>query len=268
MNTSGKVVVVTGAGSGIGREVVLQLLAKGARVAAVDLRPEGLAETAERAAAGDRLSTHPVDISDRAAVQALPEQVVAAHGQVDGVVNMAGIIQPFISFVELPYEQIERVVDVNLWGTIYIDKAFLPVLIARPEASLVNVASMGALAPVPGQSLYGATKAAVTLLTQGIYAETRGTGVAVTLVIPGAVATGIADNSGAQRPGTPASDSDEAASRTTSADDAAAQVIAGIESGAFRVIIGKDARLIDKIARLSPKRATDLIAKKMASLIS
>ena len=268
MQITDHVFVVTGGGNGIGREVVLALLSRGGRVAAVDRSRKGLDETSALAttASPDRLSTHVVDLTDRAAVEALPEAVREAHGRVDGLVNVAGIIQPFVKFADLEYPQMEKVLAVNLWGVIHTCKAFLPELLARPAACIVNVSSMGALAPVPGQTMYGASKAAVKLFTEGLYAELRETSVAVTVVFPGAVNTGIAQNSGVAVPGMDAAPADLAASMT-SAPDAARQIVQGIEKGSYRVVIGKDARGLDRLSRLSPQRATDLIAKKMASLL-
>ena len=121
MKITDNVFVVTGGGNGIGREVALALLARGGHVAAVDLSREGLDETAELAttASTDRLSTHVVDITDRAAVEALPDAVREAHGRIDGLVNVAGIIQPFVKFADLGYPQMEKVLAVNLWGVIH-----------------------------------------------------------------------------------------------------------------------------------------------------
>ena len=113
-----------------------------------------------RAGAGDRVSVHAVDVADRPAVEALPAAVVDAHGQVDGLINCAGIIQPFVPLLDLDYANIERVMAVNFWGPVHTTKAFLPHLVARPRAHLVNVSSMGAFLPVPGQTAYGASKAA------------------------------------------------------------------------------------------------------------
>lgn len=262
------VFVVAGGGNGIGREVVLALLARGGRVAAVDLSRAGLDGTAELAttASTDRLSTHVADLTDRDAVEALPEAVREAHGRVDGLVNVAGVIQPFVPFADLEYRQMEKVFAVNLWGVIHTCKAFLPHLLARRVACIVNVSSMGALAPVPGQTMYGASKAAVKLFTEGLYSELRSTSVAVTVVFPGGVDTGIAANSGVAIPGPDAEPSDLAASMT-SAPEAARQIVQGIENGSYRVVIGKDARGLDRLSRISPQRATDLNAKKMASLL-
>ncbi len=191
MKVAGKVVVVVGGGNGIGRQVVLELVRRGARVAAVDLRKDSLDDTVAEASAGDRLATFPLDITEREAVEALPEQVVAAFGQVDGLVNVAGIIQPFVRLNDLEHEAIERVVDVNLYGTIHTVKAFLPHLLERPVAHIANVSSMGGFLPVPGQTIYGASKAAVKLMTEGLYAELRDTPVGVTAIFPGAVRTDI-----------------------------------------------------------------------------
>lgn len=270
MQIQDHVLVVTGGGNGIGRAVVLALLAEGARVAAVDLRPDALAGTAELALAvapRERLSTHVVDVGDRDAVAALPDAVVAAHGQVDGVVNVAGIIQRFAKVVDLTHAEIERVMTVNFWGVVNVSTAFLPHLLARPAASLVNVSSMGGLAPVPGQSAYGASKAAVKLFTEGLYAELRGTSVAVTVVFPGGVGTDIATNSGASIPGQEERAAEMAGSLTTPAA-AAAQIVDAVRTGPFRVTIGKDARALDRLSRLAPRRATELIAARMASLLS
>jgi len=265
VHTSGKVFVVTGGGNGIGREVVLALLSRGARVAAIDVRAEALAETARLAGSrSDRLSSHVVDITDRAAVEALPEAVLAAHGQVDGVVNVAGIIQRFVRFADLPYEDIEKVFAVNFWGVVHVVKAFLPHLTSRPEACVVNVSSMGGFVPVPGQTAYGASKAAVKLLTEGLYAELRGSPVAVTVIFPGGVATGIAEHSGVAVPSRQGGTGRQ--SLTTPAD-AARRIVDGIERGSYRVVIGRDARLLDRLARLVPRRATDTVARRMATLL-
>lgn len=268
MKSAGRTFVVTGGGDGIGRQVVLELLRRGARVAAVDLRADALEATAALAAAGDRLATFVVDISDRAAVEALPERVAAVLGPVDGVLNVAGIIQPFVKVDALEYDAIRRVLDVNLWGTIHVAKAFLPVLKTRPEAHLVNVSSMGGFLPVPGQAVYGASKAAVKLLTEAMYAETLGTPVHVSVVFPGAVGTAITENSGVAAPGSAAEQQEAGRSfPTTSAEDAARIIVDGMERDRFRILVGKDARLMDRLSRLAPRRATHLIQKQMRSLL-
>ena len=269
MDVRNKVFVVTGAGAGIAREVTLQLLAKGARVAGVDLNATGLEETAKLANAGDRFTQHALNITDREATEALPAEVQAAHGQVDGLLNIAGVIQQFVKVIDLPFSEIEKVMNVNFWGVINLVKAFLPVLVERPEASLVNVSSMGAYAPVPGQAVYGASKAAVRLLTEALYAELMGTNVHVTSIFPGAIGTNIAQNSGVSLGGgkTAEEAAAESTRKMTSPAEAGRVIIEAMEKQKFRATIGSDAALMDKLARLSPKKATETIAKQMGDLL-
>lgn len=264
MKVHGTTWVVTGGGSGIGRELVLLLLARGARVAAVDVRAANLEQTAERAGASDRLSLHQLDISDRVATQALVGDVVAAHGAVDGLINNAGIIQPFVPVNDLDYDVIDRVLNVNLMGTIYMVKSFLPTLLDRPEAHIANVSSMGGFFPFPGQTIYGASKAAVKLLTEGLYAELLDTQVHVSVIMPGAVATDITENSGVTMTADPSS------SRIpqTAPDKAARIIIDGIEANRLHIFVGKDARIMDVAIKLAPKQATKLVQRQMKGLLA
>lgn len=265
MDITGKVFVVTGAGNGIAREVTLQLLAEGASVAGVDLNEAALHATAQLASAGDRFSLHTVNITDREQVAALPAAVIAAHGAVDGLVNVAGVIQKFVKIIDLPVEEIEKVMNVNFWGTINTVKAFLPALVERPQACIVNVSSMGAYAPVPGQAVYGASKAAVRLLTEALYAELLDTNVAVTSIFPGAIATDIAANSGVSMGG--GASAENSSFKMTSPRDAGAAIVKAIRKGSFRATIGSDAAAMDKLARLNPQFAARTIAKQMGSLL-
>lgn len=264
MHVQDKVVVVTGGGSGVGRALVVELLARGARVAALDISAKGLQETV--AQAGDRaasLATFEVNITDRAQVEASTQQILSRFGAADGLINCAGIIQPFVPLAQLDYPTIDRVFDVNFRGTLYMTKVWLPLLLARPEGHVVNVSSMGGFMPVPGQTIYGASKAAVKLLTEGLHSELAGTTVRVTIVFPGAVATNIMHNSGlAERAG-----SEAERRRITQPDDAARQIINGMERDAFRVLVGSDAKIIDLLYRLNPARATKFIGQKLKSLI-
>lgn len=264
MKVQGKVIVVTGGGNGIGRELVLTLLSRGAEVAAVDIHQAALEETLSLA--GDRkarVSLHVVDVADREKVEALPAQVIARHGVVDGLINNAGIIQPFVRLNELDYESIARVLGVNFYGTLYMTKAFLPHLLGRPEAHIVNVSSMGGFLPVPGQTLYGASKAAVKLLTEGLCTELMGTGVRVTIVFPGAIGTNIAANSGV----TISVGEQQASFKTLSPQKAARLIVDGMERNRYRVLVGSDARMMDFLYRLSPERAARLIFRQMKALL-
>ena len=262
MQIATKTIVVTGAGSGIGRELTLQLLRRGANVAGVDIKPESLAETQHLTGVGeDRFNGFSLDVTNKEQVDSLPEQVMQHFGSVDGLINNAGIIQPFKPVQELSIEEINRVMTVNFFGTVYLTKAFLPLFLQRPEAHIVNVASMGGFIPFPGQTLYGAAKAAVKLFTEGLYSELLDTNVRVTVVFPGAIATNITENSGL---GKPKAGSD-AAGKTLSASKAAEQIIAGIEANKFRVVVGKDAKFLDLLYRFNPRYATHFIQKKMKS---
>lgn len=265
MKVSGKVMVVTGAGSGMGRTVTLELLRRGAAVAAVDLRADGLEELVGTADAGSRLVTFTLDVTDRDAVAALPERVIEALGVIDGIVNNAGIIQPFQRVLDLDDDVIDRVLEVNLRSQITMVRAFLPHLLDRSEAHISNVASMGAFLPVPGQSIYGASKAGVLLLTQGLYAELLDTNVGVSVVMPGGVATNITENSGVAVPAS----ADAGSSRipVTTAEDAATRIVEGIERDELYVHVGKDSVALHALQRLAPKQATHLITRQMASLL-
>ncbi len=268
MDVKDRVFVVTGGGNGMGREVVRGLIARGAGVAAVDLNEAGLAETVELAAAPyGKLTTHALNVTDREAVLALPHKVIEAHGQVDGLLNIAGIIHPFVEMRELDFDIMERVFNVNFWGVVNTTKAFLPELNRRPAAAVLNVASIGSLVTVPGQGAYGASKAAVKMFTEALYAENLDSNIAVTIVFPGGVQTQITANSGldTERPG---GDKPNKGSTQTSAADAGRQIIEGLEKGAFRVVIGNDARILDWFSRLSPRRSLEMVVKKTKEMRS
>jgi short-subunit dehydrogenase len=265
MQAAGKVIVITGAGSGMGREVALELLRRGAKVAAVDINAASLSETAGIAAVGsDRLATFALSVADREAVEALPAAVVEKLGAVDGLINCAGIIQPFVPLKDLDDAAIDRVFGVNWWGTLYMTRAFLPGLLARPEAHIVNISSMGGFLPVPGQTIYGASKAAVKLMTEGLHGECKGTSVHVTVVFPGSVATNITTNSGVAipnlKPGTKMP-------KVLAADKAAQIILDGMEKDAYRVLVGSDAKMMDRLYRLHPRRAAGFIAGRMKDLL-
>lgn len=266
MKVQNKVIVVTGAGSGMGREIVLNLLSKGASVAALDMNEKTLQETANLA--GDKkekLAVFVLNVTEKEAVEALPDKVIARFGAVDGIINNAGIIQPFVRLNDLKFEAIERVLDVNLYGTLYMVKAFLPHLLKRPVAHVANVSSMGGFLPVPGQTVYGASKAAVKLLTEGLYAELLNSNVKVTLVYPGAIATNITTNSGVSI--SVPTDAKASSMKALPADKAAEIIVDAIEKDRYSVLVGSDAKFMDFIYRLNPKGAAGFIYKQMKSLL-
>jgi NAD(P)-dependent dehydrogenase (short-subunit alcohol dehydrogenase family) len=259
-----KVIAVTGGGNGIGRELVLNLVGRGAKVAAIDIQQDALSKTMQLA--GDKrenVSTYVVDITERDRVEALPDEIITQHGAIDGVINNAGIIQPLVRLHDLEYDVIERVLSVNLLGTIYVTRTFLPHLLKRPQAHIVNVSSMGGFLPVPGQTLYCASKAAVKLLTEGLNAELLGTNVRVTVVFPGAIETDIVVNSEAAD-GFPM---DRSLYKMIAPSDAARTIVNGMERDRYRVLIGSDAKMTDLLYRLSPKQATKLIYSQMSFVL-
>ena len=265
MKVQNKVIVITGAGSGMGRELALLLLSKGARVAGIDLAPSSLEETARLAGSyKEQFGGFVADIANKSAVEALPEQVITRFGAVDGIINNAGIIQPFRKLNDLDYATIERVLNVNLLGTLFCTKTFLPHLLQRPRSHIVNISSMGGFVPVPGQTIYGATKAAVKLLSEGLASELIGTNVRVTAVFPGAVATNILQNSGLKAA---KAEIGAAPSKVLPATTAAQIIVRAMERDAQRVSVGRDAALMDKLYRLNPAYAARAIATKMRALI-
>ncbi|MDP2059312.1 MAG: SDR family NAD(P)-dependent oxidoreductase, partial [Flavobacteriaceae bacterium] len=249
MQVKNKVIVVTGAGSGIGRELSLLLLQKQANVVGIDINPVALTETQKIAGVGDdRFKAFGLNITDKARVDSLPGEVIGHFGSVDGIINNAGIIQKFKPVNEISIEEINRVMDVNFYGTVYMTKAFLPLFLERPEAHIVNISSMGGFIAFPGQTIYGAAKAAVKLFTEGLYAELKDSAVRVTVVHPGAIATNITANSGLGGPKI-----DPATAKTglaLSASKAAKIIVCGMEKNKFRVTVGKDARMLDLLYRL------------------
>lgn len=262
MKVQDKVFVVTGGGAGMGRELVLELLRRGAQVATLDVNEENLFETTRLAATyKDKLSTHRIDITDKAAIEGLVDTVKETHGAVDGIINNAGVIQPFIDVNDLGYDKIEQVMDINFYGTLYMVKAFLPELLKRPEGHILNVASMGGFLPVPGQSIYGASKAAVKLMTEGLHSELMDTQVGVTIAFPGAIKTDIMKNSNVEREVSEESEGREY--KLTTAPDAAKIMIDAIEDNAYRVMVGNDAKMMDRLSRLMPKKAAAIIAEKL-----
>lgn len=261
MDVQGKVIVVTGGGNGIGQQLVLTLLDKGATVAAADINADALEQT--RRLAGDRagmLSLHQTDIASREAVARLVETVLARHGCVDAIINNAGVIHPFRTVRELDHGVIERMININFYGVINMTKAFLPLLLARPVAHIVNVSSMGGIFAYPKQTFYGASKAAVKLLSEGLYVELRGSRVGVTVVYPGAIATNITRNNDAHN------DAIERFSRIyrgTPPATAARRIVEAIESNRFRVVIGIDAKVLSFLYRLFPRLTIVLVGKAM-----
>lgn len=262
MKVQNKVIVVTGGGSGLGRELVLHLLEKGAKVIAVDINEEALNQTLLLAdQRRDHLSITMLDITNSKAVRLFVNDTIDKYGVIDGLINNAGIIQPFLKLNDLGYDAIERVINVNLFGTLFMTKEILRKLLFRPEAHIVNVSSLGGFLPVPGQTMYGASKAAVKIMTEGLSAELAQTNVKVSLVIPGAMRTHIIENSGLTNSTSPGDL--EKASKILSPKRAAEIILKGMEKDQKRIMVGKDSKILDFFYRLNPAAATAFISRKM-----
>lgn len=263
MQLADRVFVVTGAGNGMGQQVVLSLTRRGACVAAVDVDEAGLATTRDRARGlGASVSMHVVDVTDRDAVAALPAQVLDSHGHVDGLVNIAGIIHRFAMFTELSIGDHDRVLAVNFTGTVNMCRTFVPMLLARPEANVTNMSSLSALLPFASQTLYGASKGAVKLFSEGLYAELCDSNLHVVTVFPGNIDTGLTRHSGVEM-----IDAGDRKVRSTTPEVAGEKIVEGIAKDRFRVIIGADARILSTLARLSAARTTRLVAKQIKSVL-
>jgi len=263
MKLENKKIVVTGAGSGIGKELVLALLKKNNKVLAVDLRQESLDALKTEVGENENLTIHTLNVSDKTAV----EKLASEQKDIDCLINNAGIIQPFVRVNDLDYDAIEKVMSVNFYGTLYMTKAFLPELLKRSEAYVANVSSMGGFLPVPGQSVYGASKAAIKLLTEGLYSELKDTKVGVSIVFPGATATNISKNSGVDTAHLSGGDLKKSSYKTLPASEAARLIIAGMEEDKFHIFLGSDSNFMNFLYSLSPQFATNFIAKKMKSLL-
>ena len=262
MQIADKKFLVTGAGNGMGREVALELLRRGATVVGIDINEQFLTETA--ALAGDhgpRLTTARLDISDRNAVVDFSHQ----HTDLDGLINVAGIIQPFVRVEQLKSDQIDRVMYVNFFGPLNLIHAFLPTLKSRPEAHILNVSSMGSYAPVPGQTIYGASKAALNLLTEGLRSELSEANVKLTLVWPGAIGTNIAGNSGISMPA--GSTAEAPKMKMVMPADAGKAMVDAMASNKKRIYIGQDAKMLGRIAQFSTDMAAKLIYKNLKHLL-
>lgn len=260
-----RVAVVTGAGGGIGRSVCVELAKRGAHLALVDINESALQQSAAIVSEyGINTSTHVVDVSDKNAMAALPAAVLNIHGQINILVNNAGITYQK-SFATHTLEDWEKLVGINWWGVLYGCHYFLEPLKAAGEGHIVNLSSMVAFVGLPGQSSYCATKAAVHLLTESLLPELAKYNIGVTSVHPGAVKTDIllttmktADNQqGIQKT------HDVVQKIGVSAEHAAKRIVNAIEKNHVRIRIGVDSVLLDLLKRWFPVSLQKIFQKLM-----
>ncbi len=257
----GRVAVVTGAGSGIGRVTAQRLAARGCHLALVDLRPEGLAETARLVAAhGRRATTHLADVSDAARMEALPDEVRERHDVVHILVNNAGITSVG-AFADEHLEDMRTLVDVNVWGVVHGCRSFLPVLRQQDEAHIVNVSSMAGLMGLPHTATYALTKGAVKAFSEALRGELASTTVGVSVVFPGTHRTGIAATARGADGARIAKVSQGPLSVLMPPPSLVARrIVKAIERDQPRAVVGPDARVIDLASRVAPGR-TRLIGR-------
>lgn len=261
-NFQQKVVVITGAGSGIGQELAWQCAAQGAILALNDWKAEALDQTWETLPPAARGYREVFDVGDRAAVEAFAEKVRKALGRVDVVINNAGMSLPPKAIIHTVVEEYEKVMRVNLWGVIYGSLAFLPALRERPGGTLVNISSVFGLMGYPGSGPYNVSKFGVRGFTETLRVEMRGTGLNVVCVHPGGIKTNIANNIEFtdQRDRERFARNFERQAKTTSAQ-AAAIILRGLDKGKSRITIGPDATYIDRMTRLLPARYETVLAR-------
>jgi len=267
----GKVAVVTGAGSGIGRQLAFELARRGARLALSDVDEDGLAATAERARAlGAELHTARVDVADRAAVLAYAGAVADRFGVVHQVYNNAGVAGGG-TVLDSDWSEYDRILGVNLFGVLHGTKAFLPHLVASGDGHVVNVSSLNGIMAQASINAYSASKFAVRGFTEALRSEMliAGHPVQVTVVHPGGVRTNIATAAlELARERGELTAEDEARTRTYNEkllrmppEQAARIVVDGVEAGKPRVLVGNDAKAVDLLVRLLPRTYPRLAAR-------
>jgi NAD(P)-dependent dehydrogenase (short-subunit alcohol dehydrogenase family) len=258
----GAVAVITGAGSGIGRALAVDLGSRGAELALADVNSAGLEET-RRLLGSTKAGTYVVDVSDTSAVQTFASAVEKDFGGASLLINNAGVAL-YGTFAELSLDEMKWLMSINFWGVIHGCKFFLPLLERRPEAHIVNISSVFGLIGPPGQSMYASSKFAIRGFSESLREELRTTSVRVTCVHPAGIATRIAENA---RAGAATRPEEHAPVRarfaqvaTIPTEEAARVIVQGILGNKDRVLIGKDAYRIDFLQRLMPARANTMLS--------
>ena len=266
---SGKVAAVTGAASGIGRDTALLLAGEGCHIAIADMDKKGLEETAKLADRyGVKVSTHVIDVSDKDAVYGFADDVVKEHGSVNIIVNNAGVsLTAEIETME--YADFEWIMNINFWGVVYGTKAFLPYIKEAGQGRIINLSSAFGLMGLPTQSAYCSSKFAVRGFTETLQQELEliDFDIKAVCVHPGGVKTNIVRNSRLDNINGFVQDRDRAAARFdkiahTTSEDAAALIIKAIRDDRGRLLIGKDARMIDRFQRLFPSYYQTIMLNK------
>ena len=262
---NGRVVALTGAGSGIGRALALALAGRGAELAVADVNETGLEETAAQLKGlGANVSVHRVDVADADAVKAYAAAVVAEHGRVHAVFNNAGValIQ---SVSQQNLADFEWLMAINFWGVVYGSRAFLPYLQEVEEAHIVNTSSILGVIAMPTQSAYCAAKYAVRGFSEALRMELADSHIGVSHVCPGGVKTGIVRASRYTPTDNEAPTREETAQRfaqraALQPEEAAEIILRGVARNRSRILVGRDAHVLALLQRLSPNRYPQLIS--------
>jgi short-subunit dehydrogenase len=267
----GKVVAITGAGSGIGRATAVKLAGLGARLAISDVNEPGLQATqALCEAAGASVAATPLDIADRVAVYAWAQATREAFGRVNVIINNAGVSLGG-AVDDLGYDDFEWLMNINFWGVVHGTKAFLPYLRESGDGHVVNVSSLFGLLAMPTLSAYNASKFAVRGFTESLSEELRveGAPVSVTCVHPGGIDTNIAGGGRVAANRAWGLTDSAAAARNfkrlarTSPEAAAEAIVAALADRRRRLLIGLDARIFDAVQRIMPVRYQTLAVQLM-----
>lgn len=261
------VAVITGAGSGIGRALSLDLAERGSHLALADRNAEPLHETAQRARQrGIKVSEHVLDVADAGALAALPAAVVAEHGRATMLFNNAGVALAG-TFEQTDLKDFEWLFDINFWGPVRLTKAFLPELRKQPAAHIVNISSLYGLIAPPGQTAYAAAKFAVRGFSEALRHELEGSTIGLSVVHPGGVATSIARNARVPDAVAPTLDPARRARMekmlSLPPEDAAAIILRGVEMRAPRILVGSDAKRIDLLQRFRPGTYWKTVQKRI-----
>lgn len=260
-----KVCVITGAASGMGRELAIQLAGQGAVLAISDVNEAGLEETKAMIGGGNRILVDVLDVSDKQAVADYPAKVEAALGPADYVFNNAGLTRVG-DVVNTPLESMEQIIDVNFWGVVRMTKGFLPHLI-RTKGVVTNISSLFGFIAYHGQAHYCASKFAVRGFTEtlALEMEQAETGVGVCCVHPGGVQTNVARNAAVDQLPEGVTreqlDSDFDDLAITPVDEAVRIILDGSAKRKKRIVVGKDAKLASFLQRLMPVRYHKVLAK-------
>ena len=269
-NLKKKVAVVTGAGSGIGRELAVELAGLGCNLAISDVNVKGLEETAAMIKASSvNVTTHILDVADKEAMHAHADEVKKAHGKVDIVINNAGVAIG-CNLDTVGYADFEWLMNINFWGVVYGTTAFLPLLKEQKDSNLVNISSIYGILPSPLTGPYVCSKFAVRGYTENLMIELKDTNVNISVVHPGGIKTNIAKNARHliedEIPQEHLNKVYEDNFRTTS-KKAAQVIVKGIQKDQQRIMVGTDAKIIDWFRRLFPMISMRLIGNLSLKLL-